>query len=129
MYKIEKTAYGVKITFAGGMSKDEIVAWGVESEKVLQTLQSSFGIMIDMREMKPLAPDAQAEMQKGQKLYKEKGMERSVVILSSTIATLQFKRIAQESGIFAWERYIDASASPDWEVKGEKWLTNSIDPQ
>jgi len=34
-------------------------------------------------------------------------MVRSVVILANTITKLQFKRIAQETGIYQWERYID----------------------
>ncbi|HMV41143.1 MAG TPA: hypothetical protein PK079_09135 [Leptospiraceae bacterium] len=60
-----------------------------------------------MRTLKPLPPESQIHMQEGQKLYKEKGMVRSVVILANTITKLQFKRIAQETGIYQWERYID----------------------
>jgi len=33
MYKIEKTGYGIKLTFGASMSKDELMAWGVESGK------------------------------------------------------------------------------------------------
>jgi hypothetical protein len=55
-------------------------------------------------------------------------MERSVVILSNTVTTMQFKRIAQETGIYQWERYIDASKTQNWEGIGKKWLVNAIDP-
>jgi hypothetical protein len=128
MYKIEKTMYGVKLTFGGFIQKDEMSKWYIESEKVSGTLPTKFGVFVDMRELKPLPTDAQDEMQKGQKLYKTKGMERSVVILNNATTTIQFRRIAKETGIAQWERYLDASVNPDWEEKGKKWLVNAIDP-
>ncbi len=48
-------------------------------------------------------------MEEGQKEYKERGMTRSVVILDSAIMAMQFKRLAKDTGIYQWERYIDAS--------------------
>ena len=128
MFKIEKADYGVKLTFGGFMKKDEMVQWVAESQKVLSSLPSKFGVFVDMRDLKPLPPDAELEMQKGQKAFKQKGMERSVVILNNPITTMQFKRIATETGIYQWERYIDASTSGDWEEKGKKWLVGAIDP-
>lgn len=48
-----------------------------------------------MRNLKSLPQDAQNEMEKGQKLYKEKGMQRSAVVIANTLIALQFKRIAK----------------------------------
>jgi hypothetical protein len=81
-----------------------------------------------MRNLKPLPPDAQASMEEGQKLYKQKGMERSVVILNSASLTMQFKRIAKETGIYEWERYVDASKTADWEKVGLDWVKKGVDP-
>ena len=82
-----------------------------------------------MRTLKPLPQDAHLYMQKGQKLYKEKGMKKSVIILlNSAITKLQFQKIAKETGIYEWERYIDASSVSDWEKVGINWLINDIDP-
>jgi hypothetical protein len=127
MYKIEKTSYGIKLTFGGFIQKEEMAQWVTESEKVLSSLSKKFGVMVDMRELKPLTTESQLEMQKGQKLFKTNGMERSVVILNDPIITMQFKRIAKETGIYLWERYIDASKRPNWEELGKKWLINAID--
>ena len=33
-----------------------------------------------------------------------------------------------ETGIYEWERYIDASKTPKWEEIGIEWLVNNIDP-
>lgn len=55
-------------------------------------------------------------------------MQRSAVVLSNAILTLQFKRIAKETGIYEWERYIDASKNPNWEEIATDWLEKAIDP-
>jgi len=127
MYKIEKTSYGIKLTFGGFIQKEEMNFWLDESEFILKSVSSKFGVFVDMRELKPLPSDSQEIMQKGQLMYKLKGMERSVVILDNPIITLQFKRIAKETGIYDWERYVDASKNPNWEELGKKWLVSGID--
>lgn len=128
MYKIEKTNYGVKLTFDGFIQAAEMAKWVEESRKIIPTLGGKFGVMADMRTMKPLPKDAQAVMQEGQKLYKQAGLQRSVVILSSVITTSQFRQIAKATGIDAWERYIDATSNPQWERAGADWLTKAVDP-
>ncbi len=128
MYKIEKKDYGYKLTFGGFIKVDEMKAWVDESEKTLVSTPKQFGVFVDMRTLRPLPPDVQVHMQKGQRLYKEKGMARSVVILDNAVTKMQFKRIAKETGIYEWERYIDASLIRDWEKAGIDWVSNGIDP-
>jgi hypothetical protein len=55
-------------------------------------------------------------------------MERNAVILASAIATLQARRIAKETGIDRWARYIDASSRNDWEKIAVDWLTRGVEP-
>lgn len=128
MYKIEKKGYGFRLTFGEFIEPDEMKKWVEDSRKALEEASGSFYVFVDMRTLKPLPPESQPFMQEGQKLYKDKGMERSVVILSNPTTTLQFKRIAKETGIYQWERYIDASANNDWESKGMAWLQEAKDP-
>ena len=128
MYKIEKKNYGVKLVFSGVITQEEMVKWVTESASIIKTLPAKFGVFVDMRELKTLSQESKSEMEKGQILYKTKGMERSVVILESAVTMMQFKKIAKETGIYEWERYIDASAVKDWEEKGKKWLVSAIDP-
>jgi len=128
MYNMEKTGYGVKITFGGLINIDEMKKWVAESKKIVSSLPTKFGVFVDMRASKPLDNNSQTVMQEGHKLYKEAGMERSVVILANAVITMQFKRIAKETGIYEWERYIDASKTLNWEEVGTKWLVNYIDP-
>lgn len=128
MYSIEKTNYGVKLVFGGMIPVDEMAKWVEESIKFVPSLPSSFGVLIDMRSLKPLQDDAKNEMTKGQILYKSKGMKRSAVILDSAILIMQFKRIAKETGIYEWERYFNASDNPSWEQSALDWLVKGVDP-
>ena len=128
MYKIENKDYGYKLTFDGFIKADEMKLWVDESKKKLVGVSKGFGIFVDMQKLKPLPVESQKLMQEGQKLYKEKGMARSVVILDSSLTKMQFKRIAKETGIYEWERYVDASSTTDWEKAGIDWISKGIDP-
>ena len=128
MYKIERKDFGFKLTFGEFMNAEEMKNWVEDSKKSLSTAPKEFGVFVDMRTLKPLPQDSQKAMEEGQKLYKERGMSRSVVILNSPTVTAQFKRIAKETGIYNWERYLDASTIPNWEEKGRSWLSRAIDP-
>ncbi len=128
MYKIERAAYGYKLTFGDTISLEEMGNWVEEAKQALTTAPASFGVMVDMRTLKPITPDAQQKMQEGQKAFKERGMERSAVALASALVTMQFKKIAQESGIYAWERYVDAGSNANWEADGVAWVRDGVDP-
>jgi len=67
-------------------------------------------------------------MAETQALYKQKGMQRSAVVLDNALTTTQFRRIAKESGIDAWERYIDANLTPKWSEAAVKWVRDGIEP-
>jgi hypothetical protein len=128
MYAIDKTAYGFKLTFGGFMQVAEMQKWHDDITAKLPKVPSKFGIVVDMRTLKPLPQDAQGILVKGQIACKKAGMERSCVILDNPTTTIQFKRLGKESGIYAFERYIDASSNAGWEQAAVKWVSNAIDP-
>jgi len=128
MYKIEKRSSGFFLTFGGYVKREEMDNWCSDSRGQLNGTSAPFGVIVDMRELKPLPADAQEVMVRGQKLYKEAGMQRSAVILNNAVTTMQFRRLAKESGIDAWERYYDASSEPKWEEKALSWIKSGIDP-
>jgi len=61
-------------------------------------------------------------------LFKKAGMERSCVILESSTIAMQFERLAKASGIYSFERYINAAGHPDWRAKALGWIEKSVDP-
>lgn len=129
MYLIEKTDYGLHLTFGGRILEEEMAAWVEESSQLLNKQRGKFSVFVDMRTLDPIASEAQVQMQKGQRLYKQKGMERSVVILDNATLTRQFQRIARQTGILPWERYINASAVKDWETVGLNWIKSGVEPE
>jgi hypothetical protein len=128
MYTIEKRSSGLVLTFGGRVDQAEMQKWLQESKQQLVGVRPPFGVIVDMRKLAPLAPDAQTAMLAGQKLYKEAGMQRSAVALDNAITTAQFRRLAKESGIDAFERYLDASSESDWQQKAVNWVKFGIDP-
>ena len=128
MYEIKKTGYGFRITLCGQVTAGEMAEWLKESKEVLAGQAPGFSVFVDMRTQKPLPEDAHEDALEVQRLYKSKGMSRSVVIVKSHLLTLQLKQFAKETGIYKWERYVDASVDPDWEKIGVDWLEHAIDP-
>ena len=129
MYQIEKTDYGYHLTFTGRILEFEMADWVEESREILTKQKGKFSVFIDMRQLDPIATESQVYMQKGQRLYKQKGLERSVVIIENPTLTLQFKRIAKQTGILLLERYIDASLVKDWEEVAMDWIKNGVEPK
>ena len=128
MYTIEQTVFGFQITFAGKMDEGELREWAADSRERLQDSLDEFGVLVDMRDLKLLSDDEQRVMRDGQQHYQDAGMVRSSVILDSAILTLQFRRLARESGIYEWERYINAGTTDDWHQQAVDWLVDGIDP-
>jgi hypothetical protein len=128
VYKIEMRDFGYRLTFGDLMSAMEMRRWVEESLEVLPREPRDFHVFVDMRTLAPLDEECQAIIRDGQRLYKQRGMVRSVVILSSPVITVQFKRIALQSGIYEWERYVDAAANDNWEQLGMGWLRDAVDP-
>jgi hypothetical protein len=129
MYRIERTGIGFKLTFSGAVTKAEMEPWFEESKKALETCEKPFGVIVDMRNLELLPPAIQAEIVKGQMLYRESGLKRSAVILRDPIVTIQFMRLAKKSGVYRYERYIDASSDAQWEKHAEDWVRSGIDPK
>jgi hypothetical protein len=128
MYSIEPTSYGFKLVFGGVMNGTEVDRWLEESRRALQGHAPDFCVFVDMRTLGPLDKEGRDAMRRGQAMYLNHGMKRSVVILSNPVTTQQFKSIAWESGIAETERYIDASADPDWETTALNWLLDGVEP-
>jgi len=128
MYKIERRDYGIHLVFSGHIERPEIEQWLEESKPLLFGIEDEFGVFVDMRDMILLPPESQPAMKEGQTLYRAEGMVRSVVILRDEVISMQFRRIAKQTGIYEWERYIDASAESNWKQVGLDWIIDAKDP-
>ena len=129
MYNITRRPSGYILTFSGKIDAAEMLLWQNDSRNRLATETSDeFGVIIDMKDLFPLSAEARTIMVNGQRLYKERGMKRSAVILNSAEICNQFKNLALQSGIFITERYIDANLYQDPIDVSIKWVKDGIDP-
>ena len=128
MYTIEQKDYGVRLVFSGRIDAEEMGRWLDDLKVHLSRQSKRFCVFVDMRALEPISMDAQEPMAQGQMFAKRKGMQRSVVILDDTVTTMQFKRIALQTEIYNYERYVNASVTPNWEEVGMSWLLDAIDP-
>jgi len=128
MYKIEKTSWGYELTFGGNMSPEEVSQWHQDWADVLKDQLGPFSVFVDMRTLIPLSKEAMKPLAEGQRLARRNGMIRSVVIVQNPATASQFRRIAGDTGINQWERYIDATGADNWKELGMNWILQGIDP-
>ncbi len=128
MYKIEKTEYGFRLEFEGFIQADEMREWYEDSKKACESVSEDFKVMVDMRSMKTLPPDAKKILEEGQRYYVEKGGIGSAVVVSNVITKEQQRNLGAKSGVGEREVYIDGS-QPDWEEKALNWLLHGVSPE
>ncbi|MDW3194686.1 MAG: hypothetical protein R8G66_20070 [Cytophagales bacterium] len=128
MYKIERQNYGVKLTFDGFIEPEEMQAYKDEFRAMLDLLPSKFGLLGDVRNMKPLPPESQAILSAHPEWTADR-IVRSATVIDSALVKMQTRRLTKEWKQDEAKRYIDASKHLDWEVVAEKWLLEGIEPQ
>ena len=129
MYKIEETDYGFKIHISGNLSSTETHSWINEFEEMIKTRNSAtFHILLDLREIKDFDSETLNGIEKGLRVFKQRGMERSVLVLDSTFTYLKFKKNYNKSKTTKDQRYLDASTNSYWEQAAGSWLSKGIDP-
>ncbi len=123
------TDYGFRVHAPGYITPAEARAWFEDLRARVLALQGKpFGMMVDSRTQKANPPDTQELIKEAMVWLRGHGMERTVVVLDSTVALIQILRLAKASGVYAYERYMDALKDPDWETKALDWIIRAIDP-
>ena len=107
--------------FSGTIGKAEMTCWIIESERRLANTCATFGMIVDARKVALLNGEAQALLVEGQAMYKKKGMVRSAVAVANPMVTRQWKRLAEQSGIDVFERYVDTDECWDWQGIAVAW--------
>ncbi|MCP4685705.1 MAG: hypothetical protein GY867_09700 [bacterium] len=128
MYTIEKKSWGYELIFGGDTSVEEASRWHEEWTEILKNQIGPFSVFVDMRTLIPLCKEAMEPLAEGQRLARQRGMIRSVVVVQNPATASQFRRIAGDTGINQWERYIDANALADWMQRGLDWILHGIEP-
>lgn len=123
------TDYGFRVHGPGYITPAEARAWFEDLRSRVRALEGKpFGLLVDSRTQKANPPDTQELIKEAMVWLRGHGMERSVVVLDSTVALIQILRLAKATGVYAYERYLDALKEPDWEAKALDWIIRGIDP-
>jgi len=128
MYRIERTDWGFELEFGGNMSAEEVQQWYQDWAEALKGRLGPFSVFVDMRTLIPLSKEAMIPLGEGQRLARQSGMIRSVVIVQNPATASQFRRIAGDTGINQWERYIDAISFENWKELGMNWILQGLEP-
>ncbi len=123
------TDYGFRVRAPGYITPAEARAWLEDLQaRVLALEGKPFGLLVDSRTQKANPPETQETIKEAMVWLRGHGMERSVVVLDSTVALIQILRLAKSSGVYAYERYLDALKDPEWESKAVGWIVDRVDP-
>jgi hypothetical protein len=123
------TDYGFRSTAPGYIIPAEARLWFEDLKaRVLRLEGRPFGLLVDSRTQKSNPPESQEIIREAMVWLRAQGMQRSVVVLDSTVALIQILRIAKSTGVYSYERYLDALKDVHWESKAVDWLVNGIDP-
>lgn len=128
MIRLEKTPYGLRSTAPGFLTVPETQAWLAELKVLSAAMPGPFSKLVDIRTQPPQAPAVSALIQEAMVWLKAHGMQRSAVVLDNPLAHMQITRLARSTGVYASERYFDASQDPDWEAKALAWLIEGREP-
>ncbi len=123
------TDYGFRVHAPGYITPAEARAWFEDLKTRVVALEGKpFGLLVDSRTQKANPPDTQELIKESMVWLRSHGMERSVVVLDSTVALIQILRLAKATGVYAYERYLDALKEAEWETKAVDWISRGIDP-
>lgn len=129
MIEVKRTPFGFHMVFSGHITSEEMMAWKVQSLERLRDpkLPKPFRVRVDMTSLEHLDVDPKEILVDGQSLYRDAGMDRSVVIIADKATGLQMRDTALASGIETGERYLHI-AEPHWRQEMEDWLIRGIEP-
>ena len=128
IYKIDKTPFGIRVTFDGMMNEEISKDFTKEFLQVLGGINGSVGILIDLRNGKPISPESQNALNDCYYAVMRKGLTRSANIVSSGLMKMQMMRRAKEMGTYDRARYIDSTADKNCERIALDWIERGIDP-
>ena len=126
-YTVSATPFGYRASFTAPFPPAEAQAWFAELKRVLPRTPRPFGQLIDAREQKVQDAGSVPIVEEAQNWVRAQGMNRSAVVVSSTLVKMNLTRMSRETGMIEYERYIDGS-DPAWETKAMAWLKDGVEP-
>jgi len=121
------TSYGYRTVISPEIGVVEAKAWFEDIKRVVGP-PHAFGQLVDLRAQRSSSGETKAIIEAAMRWVRAQGLERSAVIVSSIVTKVLIVRFAKEAGMYAYERYFDASGDPHWEDKALDWIEHGTDP-
>lgn len=126
--EVVPTYYGIRTTAWDPLTTAEEIVWVSRLRSLIPTLDTFYGQLVDLRGRRLDGLTNVDLVQEAMELVLAHGLQRSAVIVADSAVAMLTKRVALEMGVYACERYIDASAEPGWERLALEWLDHGLDP-
>lgn len=128
MFSIKEASYGLDLSFGELVPAEEMARWVVEVTAALYKQKRPFGVLVDLRTLKPLNDEAAEYLQRGEQRFLRAGLERAAVVFDTALVKMQFKRLAKAAGLIEPVRFFDA-AKPGWEERAQAWVVSGKEPE
>lgn len=129
MHKVEVKPYGFLAMIDGFLRAEDVESFAQNFKDTVQKMKPGFSVLLDLRGMKPVAPESQALLFSLPSFAVQHGVKRSAVVLNSAILIGQIKRNASgNQPLDNVRRYIRAENNPDWEKQAVDWLVDGKEP-
>jgi SpoIIAA-like len=105
-----------RITVDGVATVADLDAFNEEAKRKLKAFGGRpFGVLVDLRRMKPGSPESTEKVKEHQAILMKAGVKKSAEVVESAAAALQLNRIARESGLLSMvQRFTEVDTALAW---------------
>jgi hypothetical protein len=104
------------IVVDGVASVEDLETFNVETRKKLALFGGKpFGVLVDLRKMRPGSPESTEKVKEHQALLIKAGVVKSAEVVATAASALQLNRVAKESGLLSKvQRFTDVESARAW---------------
>lgn len=131
MYKIEKSAYGLKIILSEILSTKEALQYKTELIKAAKEQKQTYSVIFYTQTLIPFNPEVMKVLEKAYAtvINSNPYLGRVAVITKSPVVKDQTRRLQHYLQVSDIVRIIDVSKYADWEKKALDWVLSGAEPE
>ncbi|MDD3732582.1 MAG: hypothetical protein PHU88_09435 [candidate division Zixibacteria bacterium] len=131
MYKIEKSAYGLKITLSEILSSEEALQYKAELIKAALEQKQTYSVIFYTQILIPFNPEVMKVLEEAYAavINSTPNLCRVAVITKSPVVKDQTRRLQHYLQVSDIVRIIDVSKYADWEKKALDWVLSGVEPE
>lgn len=129
-YVIEKTDYGMYVKFTGRLCKYDVKDWFAEVRPFVKDMRKGFGLVLDLRKVKPICHDTARMLTYGRAYLHGHGLNRLAIIYDTSATIIELMKLFTElSHDPSAEKHISSTMNSDWADQAIAWVQYGIEPK